>query len=102
MLHKKTFFDLRRDTLDHMLTALRRPQNAINMKHLLPLRKASGVDASGEASDGASGPIKQDELNALDSEWMKWRKEWVSRKKTYQAYVDYLSSLVEKIATYAH
>ncbi|KAI5450495.1 hypothetical protein NCC49_002952 [Naganishia albida] len=63
-------------------------QNALTLKHLVPLRKACENGSSDEPGDQGDGPIGQDKLDALDAEWTRWRKEWVARRKVYQALFD--------------
>ncbi|GHJ89156.1 hypothetical protein NliqN6_5558 [Naganishia liquefaciens] len=60
-------------------------QNAIALKHLIPLRNASDGKTPGENGEW---PIGKEQLDALNAEWSKWRKEWISRRKVYQALLD--------------
>lgn len=51
---------------------------------LTPLRKA----AAGEGDDqdgGQSGPMSKEEIESIEKDWQKWRKEWTTRRKNYLA-----------------
>lgn len=42
---------------------------------LEPLRAAAGDDAGASAT--------KDDVELVEKDWIRWRKEWVARKKVY-------------------
>ena len=49
------------------------------MNYLIPLRSGTSL-------------ISTEEIEQLDKDWVKWRKEWVDRRKVFMKYVLFLSS----------
>jgi hypothetical protein len=59
-------------------------QNAALLATLKPLRAAAAGDGQDADELGQSGgPMSKEEVEAIDKDWQKWRKEWVARKKLY-------------------
>ena len=48
------------------------------MNYLIPLRSGTSL-------------ISTEEIEQLDKDWVKWRKEWVDRRKVFMKYVLFLS-----------
>jgi hypothetical protein len=57
-------------------------QNQLNITHLAPLRAAAGTGESVNTKVGAL--LTKDELDTVEKDWVKWRKEWQSRKNIYK------------------
>jgi hypothetical protein len=57
-------------------------QNQLNIAHLTPLRVAAGTGESVNTNVGAL--LTKDELDTVEREWGRWRKEWQSRKNIYK------------------
>jgi hypothetical protein len=58
-------------------------QNSALLASLKPLRAA----AAGEGHDADelgqnAGPMSKEEVDSIEKDWQKWRKEWITRKKT--------------------
>jgi hypothetical protein len=67
-------------------------QNELLLSRLEPLRAVAQAEGSGQDL-GSVGPASKDELEQVDKEWQRWRKEWVTRRKTYMAYVAIMQTL---------
>ncbi|KAG7562917.1 hypothetical protein FFLO_01607 [Filobasidium floriforme] len=55
---------------------------------LTPLRKAATGGEDKQDNNGQAGPMSKADIEAIEKEWQKWRKEWVSRKRNYLGLLD--------------
>ncbi len=55
----------------------------------MPLREqAAKAEKDGEGSGGPGAALQAEDVAALDDDWVKWRKEWVARKRVYRRWDD--------------
>jgi hypothetical protein len=73
-----TDYDLRR-------RSERKPrlQNDALVAALTPLRKAAAGGEDEQENNGQAGPMSKADIEAIEKEWQKWRKEWIARKRNY-------------------
>ena len=70
---------------DKLIRAVNRFQNDAMLAALAPLRKVATGGGHEHDNDGQAGPMSKAEIESIEKEWQKWRKEWVNRRKNYLA-----------------
>ena len=58
-------------------------QNDALVAALTPLRKAATGVEDEQDNNGQAGPMSKADIEAIEKEWQKWRKEWIARKRNY-------------------
>lgn len=60
-----------------------RLQNDALVAALTPLRTAAAGGEDEQENNGQAGPMSKADIEAIEKEWQKWRKEWIARKRNY-------------------
>jgi hypothetical protein len=62
-------------------------QNDALLAALTPLRKTAAGGDDEQDNTGQAGPMSKADIEAIEKEWQKWRKEWINRRKNYMGLV---------------